>query len=415
MARTWLSVTVELLGGRGHELWPYPGRVFAVGPSHTFGQLADAINDAFARWDRSHVTMVTLADGRVVTDVDTGLELAGSPDGALLRPLDMTTTTVSGSVGLGAEFQFTFDLGDRWTHRCVVEEYLVDPIEVLGAVPPGPLPSWGWGELPDQYGRRWSDDDGQSRAPKRPAHPHPMLIGLWPAHGQVRDLDLTEVRKAIAAKDVSRFLAALSGRDIDDALQQIAAGLRIALAEHAPDAETTALSVVNRLTSRGAAGDQVLADELLALLRGETPAGQPVPVDLEMLAYSLDRGPEMSLGVYVDLVTGDVLDESETDPLLVGEDAAVDVEAEPDRWLFVHLTESREQWLDMEAFAESQHDQDLRERLERAIEGRGAFRRFRDLLHEEDLEERWNVFSTDRQIGRAREALADSGFRAVPG
>jgi hypothetical protein len=44
MARTWLSVTVELLGGRGEELWPWPGRIFAVGPSHTFMDLANAIN-----------------------------------------------------------------------------------------------------------------------------------------------------------------------------------------------------------------------------------------------------------------------------------------------------------------------------------------------------------------------------------
>lgn len=50
MARTWLSVTVELLGGRGEELWLWPGRVFAVGPSHTFLDLADSINNAFARW-----------------------------------------------------------------------------------------------------------------------------------------------------------------------------------------------------------------------------------------------------------------------------------------------------------------------------------------------------------------------------
>ena len=76
MARTWLSVTVELLGGRGEELWPWPGRIFAVGPSHTFMDLADAINDAFARWDRSHLSMFTLADGRVITDEETGAEMA---------------------------------------------------------------------------------------------------------------------------------------------------------------------------------------------------------------------------------------------------------------------------------------------------------------------------------------------------
>ena len=68
MARTWLSVTVELLGGRGEELWPWPGRTFAVGPSHTFRDLAEAVNDAFGRWDRCHRSMFTLANGDVVVD-----------------------------------------------------------------------------------------------------------------------------------------------------------------------------------------------------------------------------------------------------------------------------------------------------------------------------------------------------------
>ena len=35
----------------------------------------------------------------------------------------------------GAEFQFTFDLGDDWTHRCVVGEDKIDPLEVLGITP----------------------------------------------------------------------------------------------------------------------------------------------------------------------------------------------------------------------------------------------------------------------------------------
>jgi hypothetical protein len=89
MARTWLSVRVELLGGRGEELWPWPGRVFAVGPSHTFMDLANAINDAFARWDRSHLSAFTLSDGRVVTDEETGDEMAGSIGGPIRAPLDI--------------------------------------------------------------------------------------------------------------------------------------------------------------------------------------------------------------------------------------------------------------------------------------------------------------------------------------
>src|SRR5438094_10641405 len=53
--RTWLSIRVDLIAGHGEALWPRPGRVFAASRSHTFTQLSTAIDDAFARWDRSHL------------------------------------------------------------------------------------------------------------------------------------------------------------------------------------------------------------------------------------------------------------------------------------------------------------------------------------------------------------------------
>jgi hypothetical protein len=47
-------------------------------------------------------------------------------------------------------------------------------------------------------------------------------------------------------------------------------------------------------------------------------------------------------------------------------------------------------------------DPEIADRLEIAISGRGAFRRFRDTLSRwPDLVTRWNVFSDDRQRGRA--------------
>jgi hypothetical protein len=59
--RGWWSVRVDLLGGGlAGELWPCPGRVFAVSPAHTFHTFAEAIDDAFARWDRSHLHQFTL-------------------------------------------------------------------------------------------------------------------------------------------------------------------------------------------------------------------------------------------------------------------------------------------------------------------------------------------------------------------
>ncbi|MGV9870760.1 hypothetical protein [Rhodococcus koreensis] len=103
---------VELLGGRGEELWPWPGRVFAVGPSHTFLDLANAINDAFARWDRSHLSMFTLADGRMVTDIETGAEMVESLGGPITEAVDIESAKVARLLKPGAEFAFTFDLGD---------------------------------------------------------------------------------------------------------------------------------------------------------------------------------------------------------------------------------------------------------------------------------------------------------------
>lgn len=97
--------------------------------------------------------------------------------------------------------------------------------------------------------------------------------------------------------------------------------------------------------------------------------------------------------------------------MMVGEDAAIDVEDDPDRWLRFDRTGSRDSWQDMATFAERQHNASLRERMERAIAGKGGFRRFRDLVHTEDLAAAWYAFSTDRQLGRARAFLATEGIR----
>ena len=66
-------------------------------------------------------------------------------------------------------------MGDDWTHLCTVGEQRIDPLETLGIIPTGPLPYWGWGEIPDQYGRRTSDDDGET-----PLAPDPEWRDLPP-------------------------------------------------------------------------------------------------------------------------------------------------------------------------------------------------------------------------------------------
>lgn len=151
MARTWLQLRVDLLGALGEDLTPAPGRVFIVGPAHSFAALADAINAAFARWDVSHLHEFELAGGRRIGFVD-------SFDDTVVE--DQDAVKMAAAVGPGDEFRFVFDLGDQWQHRCRVLAEKVDPREEWG---PGPLPKqpvaiWGWGSIPDQYGRESSDE-----------------------------------------------------------------------------------------------------------------------------------------------------------------------------------------------------------------------------------------------------------------
>ena len=57
---------------------------------------------------------------------------------------------------------YVFDFGDDWTHLCTVGPERADPVKAYGMVPTRPAAIFGWGDLPDQYGRRWIGDDGES-------------------------------------------------------------------------------------------------------------------------------------------------------------------------------------------------------------------------------------------------------------
>ena len=160
MARTWLSIRVDLIEGHGEHLWPRPGRLFAAARSHTFAQLARAIDDAFARWDRAHVHEFNLTDGtRLTTLYEDWEELGPATDDRRAR---------LSRLGLRERFVYVFNFGDDWTHLCTVGPERVDPLDAFGIVPDEPLPFFGWGDIPDQYRRRWDGDDGESQLPQDP-------------------------------------------------------------------------------------------------------------------------------------------------------------------------------------------------------------------------------------------------------
>jgi hypothetical protein len=160
MARTWLSIRVDLVEGHGEQLWPRPGRLFVAARTHTFAQLAEAIDDAFARWDRAHLHEFELADGtRLATPYEDWEEPGPAVDDRRAKLSRLKP---------GDQFVYVFDYGVDWAHLCTVGPERVDPWEVYGIEPPEPRPFFGWGDIPDQYRRRWDGDDGESRPPRNP-------------------------------------------------------------------------------------------------------------------------------------------------------------------------------------------------------------------------------------------------------
>ena len=78
-----------------------PGRILAAAALDTFKELAEAIDDSFGRWDRSHLQEFTLADGACRSLTRTGRSRARSP----------RTTGALGSPGYGpVSSLFTFSI-----------------------------------------------------------------------------------------------------------------------------------------------------------------------------------------------------------------------------------------------------------------------------------------------------------------
>ncbi len=184
MARTWLSVTVELVEGAGYRFWPRPGRVFAAARTHSFAQLATAIDVSFGRWDLGQLWQFELAGHVYVAPEDPEWQSAESD-----KILDGNSRL--SRLAVGDEFVYQFDPNDSWLHICRVAEGRIDPLEEIGEAPPEPTAYDGWGILPDQYLRRFADDDGETPMPvdQRNRDLPPLRPWWGPNAAPVPDLD----------------------------------------------------------------------------------------------------------------------------------------------------------------------------------------------------------------------------------
>ncbi|MEX0650986.1 MAG: hypothetical protein WD186_03055 [Actinomycetota bacterium] len=140
--RGWYIIRVELESGRGDDYKPSPGRDLLVSPNHTFRQLAELINACFARWDLGHLYVFRMEDGANIGIPD---EELGHVDAARRK------------LGVRREdevFEYEFDFGDGWTHRCTVMEVDVTPETTTVSARRGRSPCGAGGACPTSTGGR---------------------------------------------------------------------------------------------------------------------------------------------------------------------------------------------------------------------------------------------------------------------
>ncbi|WP_228039768.1 UPF0158 family protein [Streptomyces chromofuscus] len=193
-----------------------------------------------------------------------------------------------------------------------------------------------------------------------------------------------------------------------EVLQLAGDGVVGAAAQGLPGAAEMAALFLGALQERGFRGDEELVDRLRAATGDAAiPLLRPLAVDPEMLAMLLEGDPAES-GGRIDLSTGECRP-AFTDELGPGPEAEDD--DDPERWLYVPALGSRAGYRDMELFIEEVEDAALADRLRIAIGGRGAFRRFKDVLAGDECSwSRYHRFRDERRRGRARARLAKEGY-----
>ena len=132
-------------------------------------------------------------------------------------------------------------------------------------------------------------------------------------------------------------------------------------------------------------------------------------INLDELCNAIEDG-SLENDYFLDLETGEIIfvsvymdDEDEATRKLKDR-----IEEEFDRYEQIPKVESHEGYEDMVGFIATVENERLAELLEVAINGKGAFRRFKDvLLNYPEESERWFKFKDDRMEERAREWLDD--------
>jgi len=129
-------------------------------------------------------------------------------------------------------------------------------------------------------------------------------------------------------------------------------------------------------------------------------------IDLAELCSALEDS-SYEHNYYLDLKTGEILFISN---YMDAEKIKDKIDQNPDHYEPMPRAEPYKGYRDMEDFVAAVEDEHLAELLETAINGKGAFRRFKDVLARYSEErERWFHFKDDKMKERVLEWLDDIG------
>jgi hypothetical protein len=224
---------------------------------------------------------------------------------------------------------------------------------------------------------------------------------------------------AVYRGDVAAIMAELDTEAVRSMPQFAGDALLVALSGDAPGADALARDCLATLQGRCWDGDAELVDALGCAL-GAPAAAQltPVPVQVDQL-IDLLQGGGYQTGGRLNVRTGEVLPEiGYTDLIASGpldDEEEEDEDGAPDDdedWISVDPLGTRESYRDMQRFVATQVPPPIAERLSDAISGKGAFARFRTQIEKlPELEDDWRSYREERWRGRARQWLADAGYR----
>jgi Uncharacterised protein family (UPF0158) len=143
-----------------------------------------------------------------------------------------------------------------------------------------------------------------------------------------------------------------------------------------------------------------------------------LPINMRELCWALDDS-SLTIDRYVDLETGDIVEQIEFDDIFYDENGekledpvSKMIEDNPDRFEYIDPLPSFESYKHMEAFIPTVQDTHLKELLAVAIDGKGAFRRFKGVLCRYPEEEyRWLRFKEQKMTNIAMDFLDSIGVK----